>query len=175
MKATKDLDQAEPIGPSLTIKDLLSYRIHRVSSLLSRSAAVRYRKDFDVSLGEWRALALLGAFAPMSLNQLAREADLDKGQMSRVVSGLVERGFIMREAARQRERAALILTPAGKRIYRGLMKAAAERNAAFLASLAPAELQALNAALDKLDALGRAMCGSGQAHIPVSADAISTS
>jgi hypothetical protein len=42
------------------------------------------------------------------------------------------------------------------------MKAAAERNSAFLACLAPSELQALNAALAKLDALGRALCGPRQ-------------
>jgi DNA-binding MarR family transcriptional regulator len=159
---SKAPDKADTRGSSLTIKDLLSYRIHRVSSLLSRSAAVRYRTEFDLSLGEWRALALLGGFAPMSLNQLAREADLDKAQMSRVVSGLVRKGFIAREAGSRRERAALVLTPAGERTYRSLMNAAAERNAAFLACLAPSELQALNSALAKLDALGRALCGPRQ-------------
>ena len=41
------------------IRDLVSYRLARAASLMSRGAALRYRREFDVSLGEWRALALL--------------------------------------------------------------------------------------------------------------------
>lgn len=147
-------------GAGGTIKDLLSYRVHRLASILSRSAAARYRKEFDVSLGEWRALALLGAFAPMSLNQLAREADLDKGQMSRVISGLVERSLVLREPGQRRDRSSLSLTRAGQRVYAGLITAAAERNEAFLACLTPEEMRALESAIAKLSALGRALGGA---------------
>lgn len=145
----------------LTITDLLSYRVHRLASILSRSAAVRYRRDFDVSLGEWRALALLGAYAPLSLNQLAREADLDKGQMSRVVSGLVERGLVSRGSLFRRDSRGLFLTPSGRRTHEGLMRAAAERNEAFLACLTPEETEALESAMAKLSTLGRALAGAG--------------
>src|SRR5262245_46915602 len=81
-----------------TIKDLVSYRLHTVANLLSRGAAMRYRREFGVSLWEWRTIALLGAEAPQSLNALARAAGLDKSQMSRVVAGLIERGIVSRDA-----------------------------------------------------------------------------
>ena len=56
-----------------TIKELLSYRLHQVANLLSRGAELRYRREFGVSLWEWRTVALLGAAAePQSLNELAR-------------------------------------------------------------------------------------------------------
>jgi len=83
---------------ALTIRDLLSYRLHVVANLLSRGAAMRYRREFGVSLWEWRTVALLGAQAPRSLNDLAAAAGLDKSQMSRVVAGLVERGIVARGA-----------------------------------------------------------------------------
>ena len=83
---------------ALTIRDLLSYRLHVVANLLSRGAAMRYRREFGVSLWEWRTIALLGAQAPLSLNELAAAAGLDKSQMSRVVAGLVERGLVARGA-----------------------------------------------------------------------------
>ena len=35
----------------LPITELLSYRLSRVANALSRSAALRYRREFDVSLG----------------------------------------------------------------------------------------------------------------------------
>ena len=45
----------------MTIRDLLSYRLHTVANLLSRGAELRYRREFGVSLWEWRTIALLGA------------------------------------------------------------------------------------------------------------------
>jgi hypothetical protein len=89
--------KADTEGSTLTIKDLLSYGNHPVSSLLSRSAAVRYHTQFDLSPGEWRDLALLGGCSPMALNQLAREADLHKAQMGRGASGLVKNGYVTRK------------------------------------------------------------------------------
>jgi DNA-binding MarR family transcriptional regulator len=86
-------------GPA-TIQDLLSYRIHRLAGALSRGAALRYRAGFGVTLMEWRALALLGDFAPTTLQALARQAGLDKSQVSRVVSGLVARGLVRRATGR---------------------------------------------------------------------------
>src|ERR1700752_810675 len=80
------------------IRELLSYRLHRVANLLSRGAEMRYRREFGVSLWEWRTVALLGgAHEPQSLNDLARAAGVDKAQMSRVVSGLRARRLVSRE------------------------------------------------------------------------------
>ena len=57
------------------IRDLLSYRLHTVANLLSRGAELRYRREFGVSLWEWRTIALLGAVTePLSLNHLAHAA-----------------------------------------------------------------------------------------------------
>ena len=46
-----------------TIRELLSYRLHQVANLLSRGAEMRYRREFGVSLWEWRTVALLGGAA----------------------------------------------------------------------------------------------------------------
>ena len=59
------------------IRDLLSYRLHAVANLLSRGAELRYRREFGVSLWEWRSIALLGASAePLSLIDLAHAAGI---------------------------------------------------------------------------------------------------
>jgi len=135
-----------------TIRDLLSFRLHLVANLLSRGAEMRYRREFGVSLWEWRSVALLGgAAAPLSLNELARAAGIDKSQMSRVVSGLAGRGIVLREADAEDARGVrLTLTSAGRKLYAGLMRAATERDAAFLEALSARERQGLEAALGKL-------------------------
>jgi DNA-binding MarR family transcriptional regulator len=133
------------------IRDLISYRLARTSSLMSRGAALRYRRLFDVSLGEWRALALLAAGPGMSLIELSRAAGLDKAQMSRVVAALTERGLVLRATTPKRGRAVeLSLTPAGRDVYAGLIAEAGERDRAFRAALTPEELALLEGALDKL-------------------------
>jgi DNA-binding MarR family transcriptional regulator len=132
------------------IRDLVSYQLAKTAGLMSKGAALRYRREFDVSLGEWRALALLGGGSPQSLLELARAAGLDKAQMSRVVASLVRRGLMRHADTPQRGRSVgLVLTPRGQVTYQGLITAAAERDRAFRAALTPAEAKALTSILEK--------------------------
>ena len=135
-----------------TIRELLSYRLHQVANLLSRGAEMRYRREFGVSLWEWRTIALLGgAHEPQSLNDLARAAGVDKAQMSRVVSGLTKRKLVSREADENDARGIrLSLTRGGAKIYQELIAAAAERNSAFLGCLTAKERASLDQIMAKL-------------------------
>src|SRR5689334_15662215 len=134
------------------IRDLLSYRLHVVANLLSRGAELRYRREFGVSLWEWRTLALLGAVTrPLSLNHLAHAAGIHKSQMSRVVSGLARRRLVRRAVDPADARAVHIaLSKPGRRIYVGLIRAAAQRDAAFRECLSANEKQVFDQALAKL-------------------------
>jgi DNA-binding MarR family transcriptional regulator len=139
------------------IRDLLSYRLHVVANLLSRGAELRYRREFGVSLWEWRSIALLGgAQGALSLNELARAAGIDKSQMSRVVSGLAVRGLVLRAIdANDGRGVRLTLTRTGRKLYEGLIRAAADRNDAFLGCLSAKERTAFDEALAKLAARAR--------------------
>jgi DNA-binding MarR family transcriptional regulator len=144
------------------IRDLLSYRLHVVANLLSRGAELRYRREFGVSLWEWRSLALLGgAEEPLSPGELARSAGIDKGQMSRVVSGLAKRGLVLRATDPGDGRGIrLTLTARGKKVYRGLIRAAGERDAAFRHCLTKNESAAFDRALAKLAGRARELIQS---------------
>ena len=134
------------------IRDLLSYRLHTVANLLSRGAELRYRREFGVSLWEWRSVALLGgAEGLMSLNELARSAGVHKSQMSRVVSSLAKRGLVLRKADSADGRGVrLELSAAGRRLYKGLIRAAHDRDVAFRNCLSNQEKQVFDRALAKL-------------------------
>jgi DNA-binding MarR family transcriptional regulator len=137
---------------SPTIRELLSYRLHQVANLLSRGAELRYRREFGVSLWEWRTVALLGgASEAQSLNELARAAGMDKSQMSRVVAGLTRKKIVVREADASDGRGIrLSLTAKGGNLYRKLIQAATERNDAFVGCLTAKERVALDAIMAKL-------------------------
>ena len=134
------------------IRDLLSYRLHRVANLLSRGAELRYRREYGVSLWEWRTVALLGAASqPLSLGHLAQAAGIDKSQMSRVVSGLAGRRLVARSSNSADGRGVqLALSKAGRRLYDGLIGAAAERDQAFKNCLSSNEKKVFERALSKL-------------------------
>ena len=141
------------------MKELISYRLHVVANLLSRGAELRYRREFGVSLWEWRTLALLGdAAEPLSLNHLAHAAGIHKSQMSRVVSGLARRGLVLREADEADARGVrLALTGRGRKAYAGLIRAASERNESFRSCLSANEHAVFERALAKLAGRARDM------------------
>src|SRR5262249_22283032 len=86
-----------------------------------------------------------------SLGGLSRAANLDKGQMSRVISSLVKRGFVTRDkGARKGVVVHLSLTPPGRQLYSQLIAIAGERNDRFAACPTPQERAALLSALPKL-------------------------
>jgi DNA-binding MarR family transcriptional regulator len=134
------------------ISDLLSYRVHVVANLLSRGAELRYRREFGVSLWEWRTIALLGAAEePLSLGHLAHAAGIDKSQMSRVVSGLAKRRIVLRAAHPGDARGVrLTLTRSGRKVYDGLIRAAGERDTAFRSCLSAKEKDVFERVLTKL-------------------------
>jgi len=139
------------------IRDLISYRLHVVANLLSRGAELRYRREFGVSLWEWRTLALLGgASEPLSLNHLAHAAGIHKSQMSRVVTGLTERKLVLRAADADDARGVrLTLSKAGHKLYQDLIGAAAERDELFRRCLTKDETDAFNRVLGKLTGQAR--------------------
>lgn len=159
MRPRSSTTERAPASP--TIRELLSYRLHVVANLLSRGAELRYRREFGVSLWEWRTIALLGgAREALSLNALARAAGIDKSQMSRVVSGLTARRLVLRQSdAADGRGVRLTLSAAGRKLYLGLIRAAAERNDAFLDCLSARERAAFDGALEKLAARAKDFIG----------------
>jgi DNA-binding MarR family transcriptional regulator len=159
MRPRSSTTERAPASP--TIRELLSYRLHVVAHLLSRGEELRYRREFGVSLWEWRSIALLGgAREALSLNALARAAGIDKSQMSRVVSGLTARKLVLRQSdAADGRGVRLTLSAAGRKLYLGLIRAAAQRNDAFLGCLSARERTAFDGALDKLAARAKDFIG----------------
>jgi DNA-binding MarR family transcriptional regulator len=154
-RSNKPAATAPDVAP-ITLQELLSYKIIAVANAMSTGSALRLRNEFDMSLGEWRALALIASSASHSLNGLARAASLDKGQMSRVTSSLVERGLVTRESgARKGIVVPLALTPRGRELYAELIGIAAERNDRFTACLTAQERTVLQTVLAKLFATAR--------------------
>ena len=143
-------DAAAPQG-ARHFKELVSFRLNMLANTWSRLAAEANERDFSLDPREWRIVGMLGAYAPMSLQGLAREVNVDKSQASRTVSGLIERGLLQRESDASDGRGVqLSLTRAGMQVYRKVFPRAVKRNQELLSVLSDAERAVLDRALDLL-------------------------
>jgi DNA-binding MarR family transcriptional regulator len=125
-------------------RNLLAYQVSSTADALRRSAAMRMRREHDVSLAQVRALALIEHLQPVRLRDVAADAGADKAQISRVVSSLVERGYVSRRALAGDARSAhLELTEAGREKYDALFRTMQDRDRAMRAAFDAGEADAL--------------------------------
>ena len=79
------------------IYSLVSMQMIRLFVMLRKSGVLAQRRQFDLSETEWRIMTQLGEAAPLSLNGLADAMLQDRGQLSRAVKAMVERGLLTRQ------------------------------------------------------------------------------
>ncbi len=101
-----------------SVTQFYTYRLHRLSALLSRQMHDELQARYGFGLAEWRTIAVLGEFGVLSLRDVARHASIDKAQVSRLLPKLIRPGYIVREPhPSDRRRASLRLTEAGRRLH----------------------------------------------------------
>jgi DNA-binding MarR family transcriptional regulator len=138
------------------LERFLPYRLSVLANVVSRTLSEEYSRRFDLTIGEWRVMAVLARFPGSSANEVAERSAMDKVAVSRSVSKLLEAGRLVRETdASDRRRSALRLSDEGDRIYRQIVPAALTYETAILDILSGRERDTLFALLDKLD--GRAV------------------
>jgi DNA-binding MarR family transcriptional regulator len=146
----------EPVLPTadgLVLERFLPYRLSVLILRISSAIAQSYERRFRLSVPEWRVMAVLGRFGPLSANGGAEKTQMDKVRVSRAVSRLVAAGRVSRRVDRaDRRRSVLTLTASGAAIHREIVPHARRVEARLLADLTPAERQALEHLLAKLEA-----------------------
>lgn len=155
--------KAKPTG-GFDLETFLPYELSVVTNRISRAFARRYAEAYGLTIPEWRVLAIVGAFAPLSSNAVCDRAAMDKAKVSRAVTSLVAKGLL--ERARHAEDGrlvALALTAAGKAVHRGIVPLAQEVEGQLVAVLSEVERTSLRRILHKLDARVREIAPDGGA------------
>ncbi|MDP3253727.1 MAG: MarR family transcriptional regulator [Hydrogenophaga sp.] len=134
-----------------SLQDFLTYRLHRLNKLTDRHSSAAYASELGLGVGEARCLAAIGQFAPLSVNDLAMRANLDKGQASRAAQMLVERELVQKTASDTDARG-VVLTPtrSGKLLWKRVMRLIARRNQDIFGCLSPGEQRQLETFFDRL-------------------------
>lgn len=140
-----------PSGELLILEDFLPYRLSVLSNRVSRAIARRYAKTFELTVPEWRVIAVLGRTPGLTAKEVAEATEMDKVAVSRAVARLVAAKRVAARADREDARRQLLaLTAQGEALHARIAPIALASEQKLLASLDARERQALDALLDRL-------------------------
>jgi DNA-binding MarR family transcriptional regulator len=133
------------------ITAMISSRLIVLANLLKRGAILRYKRLAGLSSVEFGLVASLGRRPPMSVVKLAEAVGMDKGQISRALTGLVSRRLVSRAVNPRDNREVLVcLTRTGLIAHETIVAGALERNQRLLEELSKDEVAKLLERIDRL-------------------------
>ena len=129
----------------------LTYRLHLLHKLTDIESQRAYVAGAGLSMSDGRCLTEVGTFAPLSVNDLAKKANLNKGQASRAAQSLVDQGLVLKAASPTDGRGVVLtLTPKGKAAWQRAMQVVGRRNQEIFNVLSAAERTQLSDFFDGL-------------------------
>lgn len=135
----------------LNLEDFLPYRLAILSHSVSHSIATVYGDRFDLSIPEWRVIAIVGRFPGLSAVEVAERTVMDKVAVSRAVTKLIKNGRIDRQFAdADRRRSILNLSEKGLELHNEVAPFALKMEADLLDDLTADEIEMLDTVIDKL-------------------------
>ncbi len=142
---------------ALELERFLPYRLSVLANTVSAAIASVYAERHDLSIPEWRVVAVLAQAPGLTAAELASRTAMDKVAISRAVARLERAGRVRRGAVRaDRRRQRLALTRAGRDVYTRIVPWALEYERRLLGALEPEARAALDEALRRLTERARA-------------------
>ena len=140
----------------LILEEFLPYRLSILAHTVSSTVASVYNTRFDLSIPEWRVIAILGRFPGLSAVEVAQRTLLDKVAVSRAVTKLIKNGRIDRQFAdADRRRSILNLSKEGREVHDEVAPLALQFEHDLLQGLSDEDVQHFNIVLDRLLARAR--------------------
>jgi DNA-binding MarR family transcriptional regulator len=141
----------------LWLSDYLPYRLGVVASKMLREASQVYKRGRNpLTTPQWRVLAILANFEPLTATEIGRISMLDKVAISRALSQLQRRGFVTRKAIIDDRRALKVnLTAEGWRYYTDIVPEMKRQELSLRQVLPPADLKKLFDILEQFERFQR--------------------
>lgn len=141
------------IRPSFrTPSSFVTFRLARLQASLNAQAAALLKAKAGLSLVEWRLIQTLRMHESASLTELASIVQMDKGQMSRKIRAMVEKGLLRTKTDKQDQRVQhLKLTTAAEQLSENMMPTMEARQDLLLAEVSDDDLATFYSVVDKLE------------------------
>jgi DNA-binding MarR family transcriptional regulator len=136
---------------AFALERFVPYRLSVLTNIMSRAIGRIYIKRFGLTIPEWRVMAVLGRFAPLSANEVCERTEMDKVRVSRAVARMRKARLIEHAVdGADRRRSALRLSAAGRKIHAAIVPLALAKEAEFLAGLSDADREILDRLITRL-------------------------
>lgn len=143
-----------PNKPELDLDRFMPYRLSVLTNRVSTAIARHYSERFNLSIPEWRVIAVLGQSPGLSAREVAQRTAMDKVQVSRAVASLLAARRLTKEAHVSDGRVAhLSLSARGRAIYEEVVPLALRLEKRLLSVLTAKERDMLDQLLTKLSGI----------------------
>ncbi|WP_257387778.1 MarR family winged helix-turn-helix transcriptional regulator [Tahibacter caeni] len=142
----------------LELEKFLPYQLSVLSNTVSQAIAREYADRFQLSITQWRVVAVLGRYDGLSAREVAERTAMDKVAVSRAVAELMKDGRVRRATAdHDKRQSVLSLTAKGRKVHAEVAPLALEHERRLLAHLDADEQHWLGQIIDKLLKAERAL------------------
>lgn len=129
----------------------LSYRVNRVSDAVVTIVSQVYEREVNLTLRELRVLRTVNSAPGTVHSEIVERVLFEKSLVSRLISGLVKKGYLKREIdPADARRTSLTLTKRGSAILDKADQLGLAMNEVWLLSLTPQEQKTFDTCLQKL-------------------------
>ena len=103
---------------SFVLERFLPYRLSILTNRLSGALADVYAERHNLTISEWRVMAVLGRHSELSSTAVGAYTEMDKVQVSRAIKRLLAAGRLLRRTDKSDSRRSLLkLSAKGRAIY----------------------------------------------------------
>ena len=97
-----------PATWSLFGEEHIPYQLLLLAKMIDRESARHLQSEHNLTLAEWRVLAFIGVSGPSSASEIGTAGEIDRAEISRAVSKLIEAGLVERHQAEDNRRRLII-------------------------------------------------------------------
>lgn len=139
------------VPQALDLENFLPYRLSILAQVVSESLHALYADRFRLTVTQWRVMAALGRFAPLTASEVGQRIVMDKVAVSRAVTALLRRGLVERLVDRaDRRRASLRLSARGRALHARIVPLALDYEQRLVAALDAPARRRFDALADRL-------------------------
>ena len=136
------------------MSDVVAFRLALLVAAHERDGSYWLKKEFELTLIEWRVLGLSKEFEPIIFKDIRLMLNIDKGQLSRAVKQLVSRDILFTNISKKDARLVEIHTTSkGKKLHDEVLKFSILRNELIVKNLTKLECQEFFRLLEKISSV----------------------
>ena len=140
-----------PRAAAFSLAKFLPYRLAVATDSVSRVFSESYENSYNLTIPEWRTLAVVAEHGTLSPTAVGQRTAMDKVKVSRAAQSLIAKGLLKQSLDPSDGRGRLLrLTRKGQTTHAGMVPLATKLEASVFDGLSRTDVAALNRMLTKI-------------------------